>query len=79
LKKKRLVIDFRKLNQRTVYDRYPIPAVSTILSNMGKSKFFTTLDLKSGFPQIELAERDRERTAFSINNGKYEFLDCRSA
>jgi len=42
---------------------------------MGKSTFFTTLDLKSGFHQIELAERDRERTAFSINNGKYEF--CR--
>jgi len=75
LKKKRLVIDFRKLNQKTVDDRYPGPAISTILSNMGKSKFFTTLDLKSGFHQIELAERDREKTAFSINNGKYEF--CR--
>ena len=42
---------------------------------MGKAQFFTTLDLKSGFHQIELAERDREKTAFSVNNGKYEF--CR--
>jgi len=42
---------------------------------MGKSQYFTTLDLKSGFHQIELAEKDREITAFSINNGKYEF--CR--
>jgi len=42
---------------------------------MGESKFFTTLDLKSGFHQIELAEKDREKTAISINNGKYEF--CR--
>jgi len=42
---------------------------------MGESQFFTTLDLKSGFYQTELAEKDREKTAFSINNGKYEF--CR--
>jgi len=42
--------------------------MSTILSNM--SKFFTTLDLDH---QIELAEKDREKTAFSINNSKYEF------
>lgn len=41
---------------------------------MGEAQYFTTLDLKSGFHQIEL-ERNRERTAFSINNGKYEF--CR--
>jgi len=74
-KKKRMVIDFRKLNQKTVSDKYPIPSISTILSNMGKAQFFTTLDLKSGFHQIELAERDREKTAFSVNNGKYEF--CR--
>jgi len=74
-KKKRMVIDFRKLNQKTVSDKYPIPSISTILSYMGKAQFFTTLDLKSGFHQIELAERDREKTAFSVNNRKYEF--CR--
>ena len=74
-KKKRLVIDFRKLNQRTIDDKYPIPNITTILSNLGKARFFTTLDLKSGFHQIELAERDREKTAFSVNGGKYEF--CR--
>jgi hypothetical protein len=72
---KRLVIDFRKLNDKTIDDKYPIPDISVILSNLGKAKFFTTLDLKSGFHQIQLAQRDREKTAFSINNGKYEF--CR--
>lgn len=74
-KKKRLVIDFRKLNQKTIDDKYPIANISTILSNLGRAKFFTTLDLKSGFHQIELSERDREKTDFSVNNGKYEF--CR--
>lgn len=75
LPKKRMVIDFRKLNSKTTADRYPIPNISVILANLGTGKFFTTLDLKSGYHQINLAEKDRKKTAFSINNGKYEF--CR--
>lgn len=71
--KLRMVIDFRKLNEKTIADKYPIPDISTILANLGSSRFFTTLDLKSGFHQIILEEKDREKTAFSINNGKYEF------
>jgi len=71
----RLVIDFRKLNKKTEDDKYPIPNISVILSNLGKAQYFTTLDLKSGVHQIELAEKDRKKTAFSVNNGKYEF--CR--
>lgn len=74
-RKKRLVVDFRKINEVTIDDKYPIPNVTSILSNMGQSQYFSTLDLKSGFHQIELAERDREKTAFSVSNGKYEF--CR--
>lgn len=73
--KKRLVIDFRKLNRKTTDDKYPIPDVTMILANLGKAKYFTTLDLKSGFHQISLAEHDREKTAFSVGSGKYEF--CR--
>ncbi|KAH8415435.1 hypothetical protein KR222_001502, partial [Zaprionus bogoriensis] len=46
-KNKRLVIDFRKLNERTIPDRYPMPSIPMILANLGKAKFFTTLDLKS--------------------------------
>ncbi|KAH8295565.1 hypothetical protein KR054_009056, partial [Drosophila jambulina] len=66
-KKKRLVIDFRKLNeQRTIADRYPMPSISMILANLGKAKFFTTLDLKSGYHQIYLAEKDREKTSNQI-------------
>lgn len=72
---KRMVIDFRKLNQKTIDDKYPIPNIKHILTKLGKSNFYSTLDLKSGFFQINLAERDREKTAFSVNNGKYEF--CR--
>lgn len=46
-KNKRLVIDFRKLNEKTIADRYPMPSIPMILANLGKARFFTTLDSKS--------------------------------
>lgn len=52
-----------------------MPNISVILANQGTGKYFTTINLKSGYHQINLAENDRKKTAFSINNGKYEF--CR--
>lgn len=73
-KKYRMVIDYRKLNAKTISDRYPIPDTSTVLANLGRNKYFTTLDLASGFHQIPMCEKDVEKTAFSINNGKYEFV-----
>lgn len=72
--KHRLVIDFRKLNAITIADRYPIPEINVVLSNLGKSKYFTTIDLESGFHQIKIRPEDREKPAFSINNSKYEFI-----
>lgn len=74
-KNKCLVIDFRKLNEKTSADRYPMPSIPMILANLGKVRFFTTLDLKSGYHQIYLAEQDKEKTSFSVNGCKYEF--CR--
>lgn len=73
-KKYRMVIDYRKLNSKTISDRYPIPDTTVVLANLGKSRYFTTLDLASGFHQIPLAQKDIEKTAFSVNNGKYEFV-----
>lgn len=52
---------------------YPMPNISIILGNLGKAFYFSTLDLKSGYHQIILAELDRENTSFSVNGGKYEF------
>lgn len=73
-KKFRMVIDYRKINSKTVSDRYPIPETSAVLANLGKNKYYTTLDLASGFHQIPMADQDIEKTAFSVNNGKYEFV-----
>ncbi|XP_037942884.1 putative uncharacterized protein DDB_G0282499 [Teleopsis dalmanni] len=68
--KHRLVIDYKKINEHTIADTYPIPDPSIILSNLGNSKYFSTIDLESGFHQILMRENDIEKTAFSINNGK---------
>lgn len=72
-KKYRVVIDYRKLNQVTIADKYPIPEINEVISQLGKNKIFSVLDLKSGFHQIKLKNEDIEKTAFSINNAKYEF------
>jgi len=74
----RLVLDFRKLNERTVPERYPMPNISMILGNLGKAKYFTTLDLKSGYHQITLAERDREKTSLTLTEGSMSSEDYRS-
>lgn len=72
-KKFRLVIDYRKLNEKTINDKYPIPEITDILDKLGRAKYFSTIDLVSGFHQIQLAEEDTEKTSFSVNGGKYEF------
>lgn len=72
-RKVRVVIDFRKLNDKTVEDKYPIPQIDEILDNLGKSAYFTTLDMKSGFHQILMSLKDRYKTAFSTSSGHYEF------
>lgn len=70
----RLVIDYRKLNEITIDDKYPIPNIDEILDKLGRCQYFTTLDLAKGFHQIEIDEKDVHKTAFSVENGHYEFL-----
>jgi len=67
---KRLVIDFCKLNERTITDKHPMPNISMILSNLGNAHYFSTLDLKSGYHQFVLAERKYEfkRLPFGLRN-----------
>lgn len=72
-KKYRLVIDYRKLNEITIDDKYPLPNITDLFDKLGRSCYFSTLDLASGYHQIEVAEKDRQKTAFSTNAGHYEF------
>lgn len=72
-KKYRMVIDYRRLNEITLDDKYPLPNITDLFDKLGKSTYFTTLDLASGYHQIEVAESDRQKTAFSTQFGHYEF------
>lgn len=70
----RIVVDYRKLNEKTIDDKFPIPNIEEILDRLGRSTHFTTLDLKSGFHQIEVDPKDRQKTAFSTEKGHFEFV-----
>ncbi|CAB0043096.1 unnamed protein product [Trichogramma brassicae] len=65
VKKWRLVIDFRALNEKTIASAYPLPQITEILDQLGKSKYFSTLDLQSGFYQVPIDPADEHKTAFS--------------
>ena len=71
--KYRLVIDYRKLNSKTIDDRYPLPNINELLDKLGRSQYFSVLDLASGFHQIEIDPKDGPKTAFTVDNGHYEF------
>lgn len=70
----RIVIDFRKLNEKTIDDKYPIPNISDVLDKLGNCHYFTTLDLASGFYQVEMNAEDIQKTAFNVEHGHFEFL-----
>lgn len=72
-KKWRLCIDYRKLNKKLIADRYPLPRIDDILDNLGRAKFFSIIDLFSGFHQVPLAEKSRNLTTFSTDNGSYRW------
>jgi hypothetical protein len=72
-KKVRLVVDYRKLNNKTKDDKFPIPNIEDILSKLGQATYFSSLDLASGFHQIEVRESDIPKTAFSTESGHWEF------
>ena len=70
---KRFCVDFRKLNQVTKKNSYPLPVIDDILALLGKAKYLTSLDLKSGYWQVLMNESDKEKTAFACHRGLFEF------
>lgn len=70
----RICVDYRGCNQKTIDDRYPLPNINDILDRLGRCTYFTTIDLSSGFHQIEMDPNSIEKTAFSVENGHYEYL-----
>jgi hypothetical protein len=71
--KLRFCIDYRKLNSVTKKDAYPIPRIDDMLSKLGGAEWFTTLDLASGYWQVEMDPESQDKTAFTTEFGIYEF------
>ena len=69
----RFCVDFRKVNNVLKQNSYPLPNIDDMLLRLGKAKYFTCLDLKSGYWQIEIREEDKEKTAFICHEGLFEF------
>ncbi|KMQ98330.1 hypothetical protein RF55_1303 [Lasius niger] len=69
----RMCVDFRKLNAITVKDKYPMPLIEEQIDKLGGSRYFTGLDLASGYYQVPVAANSVEKTAFVTPEGHYEF------
>jgi hypothetical protein len=70
---RRFCVDYRDLNKITKRDAYPLPLVDELLDQVGDSVYRSSMDLIAGYWQIALKEEDKEKTAFSVGNGLYEF------
>ena len=70
---KRFCVDFRALNRITKANSYPLPLIDDILALLCKAKYFSSLDLKSGYWQVLVEDNDREKTAFTCHRGLFQF------
>ena len=69
----RFCVDYRTLKTVTKSDTFPLPRIDDLLDQLGDSRYFSTLDLASGFWQIRLSDSAVEKTAFSVPQGLFEF------
>ena len=71
--KPRMCIDYRKLNEITVPDEFPLPRQDSILQALTGSRWLSTLDALAGFTQLQMADSAKDKTAFRTHRGLYQF------
>lgn len=66
-------VDYRKINNVTIKDAYPLPRINKSLDTLSGAEFFCTFDLASGHWQVAMDESDKEKTAFATHKGLFQF------
>jgi predicted aspartyl protease len=69
----RFCVDYRRLNDVTIKDKYALPRIDDALASLSGNKYFTSLDLAQGYLQIPMDPNDKEKTAFITDSGLYQF------
>ncbi|GBO32566.1 Retrovirus-related Pol polyprotein from transposon 297 [Araneus ventricosus] len=69
----RFCVDYRKLNDITIKNSYHLPRIDDTMDTLNGSQWFSTLDLKSGYWQVEFQPEDKEKTAFTTGQGLWQF------
>ena len=72
--KKRMVIDYRKLNDITIKNTYPLPRIDELIQKWKGCIYFSALDIRSGYYNVHMREGDEWKTAFLTNRGLFESL-----
>ena len=70
--KKKMVQDYRYLNEWTIKNNYPLPLISDVLENIGTKKLFTKMDLRWGYNNVRIKEGDEWKAAFMMPEGLFE-------
>ena len=71
----RICVDYRRLNEVTAVTSYPLPNITETLDRLAGASYFTSIDMTSGYHQVEIAEDDKDKTAFTTPYGLYQY--CR--